>query len=89
MRKIKFVLDYKGAKELEYARMRRAEDRHARNVERARQRRLAKSKEDLDLIDPDEFPSEEEIEVSFIYFMTSLSFTSLRYSILHLPLYIL
>jgi hypothetical protein len=71
MRKLKFLLDYKGAKDLEYDRVRRAEARHAINVEHARRRRLAKNKEELDQIEPDEFPSEEEIEVGFSYLLRS------------------
>lgn len=67
MRAVKFILDYDGAKKAEYERLRRAESRMEKNVWRSGLRRAAKSKELADGVEPDEPPSQDEIDVSNLY----------------------
>jgi len=64
MRVVKFMLDYDGAKETEYERLRKAESRVKRNLWRSRFRRAAKSQELADELEPDQPPSQDEIDVS-------------------------
>lgn len=64
MRAIKFSLDYNGAKKTEYKRLRRAESRAERNRRRSRLRRKAKDKGLTNEVEPDEPPSQDEIDVS-------------------------
>lgn len=86
MRKVKYVIDYKGAKAVEYARMRNAEARHARNLERARLRSIAATQEEIDLIEADEPPSDEEIDVGSLLISPCLTIlTALQYPPFALP----
>ena len=64
MRVVKFILDYDGAKETEYERVRRAELRVEKNLWRSRLRRAAESQELTEEVSPDEPPSQDEIAVS-------------------------
>lgn len=64
MRVVKFALDYDGAKEIEYERLRRAESRTERNLWRSRLRRTAKSQQLAEEVEPDEPPSQDEIIVN-------------------------
>lgn len=67
MRAVKFILDYDGAKETEYKRLRRAESRVKKNLRRSRLRHAPKNKELADEVEPDEPPSQDEIDVSALY----------------------
>jgi hypothetical protein len=64
MRAVKFIIDYHDAKRIEYERTRRAVARVERNLWRSKLRQAAKSQELADEVEPDEPPSQEEIEVS-------------------------
>ena len=64
MRVVKFILDYDGAKKAEYERLRRAESRVERNLRKSRLRRKIKNKELAEEVEPDEPPSQDEIDVS-------------------------
>jgi hypothetical protein len=80
MRAVKFILDYDGAKKAEYERLHRAESRVERNLWKSRLRRKIKSKKLADEVEPDEPPSQDEIDVSaprysrspFAHFPTSV-----------------
>lgn len=63
MRAVKFIIDYHDAKRIEYERTRRAVARVERNLWRSKLRQAAKSQELADEVEPDEPPSQEEIEV--------------------------
>ena len=76
MRVVKFILDYDGAKKAEYERLRRAESRVERNLRKSRLRRKIKNKELDDEVEPDEPPSQEEIDVSAPIFCGLRSLTS-------------
>ena len=71
MRVVKFILDYDGAKKAEYERLRRADSRVERNLRKSRLRRKIKNKEPDDEVEPDEPPSQEEIDVSAPHFSWS------------------
>ena len=73
MRAIKFTLDYDGAKKTEYGRLQRVESRVKRNLRRSRLRQRAKDKGLTDEVEPDELPSQEEIDVSAPYYLWSPS----------------
>ena len=64
MRVVKFILDYDGAKGAEYERLRRAESRMEKNLWRSKFRRTAKDKELADEVEPNEPPSQDEIDVN-------------------------
>lgn len=64
MRVVKFILDYDGAKGVEYERLRRAESRMEKNLWRSKFRRTAKDKELADEAEPNEPPSQDEIDVN-------------------------
>ena len=66
MRVVKFILDYEGAKGAEYERLRRAESRAEKNLWRSKPRRTAKGKELADEVEPNEPPSQDEIDVSIL-----------------------
>lgn len=63
MRAVKFALDYNGAKEIEYERLRRAESRVEKNLWRSRLRRTAESQKLAEGVEFDEPPSQDEIDV--------------------------
>lgn len=67
MRAVKFMLDYDGAKEVEYERLRRAESRVEKNLRRSTLGRKAKGKKFADRVEPDELPSQDEIDVSVFH----------------------
>ena len=64
MRAIKFMLDYDGAKEAEYRRLRRAESQTGKNFQRSWLRRTAESLGFGHETDHDDQPSEDGIDVS-------------------------
>lgn len=64
MRVVRFMLDYDGAKEVEYERLRKAESRVEKNLWRSRLRRAAESQELAGEVAPDDPPSQDEVAVS-------------------------
>lgn len=67
MRAVKFMLDYDGAKEVEYERLRRAESRTGKNYRRSWLRRAAENLGFGSEVDNDEQPSQDEIDVGVLY----------------------
>jgi len=77
MRIVKFVLDYGGAKEAEYERLRKAELRVEKSLRRSRLRRTAKSKGLAVEVEHDQPPSQDEINASAPLFFFAISVGSL------------